>query len=272
MSPRMQSGIVAIFKATKESHAVELPSVYWQAINEILTLTVVVCAIVSYIFNPAVYETNGVYEMLGYNNPCIVWDTPPALYVGCFMMLPMIFCAFRMVQLDTKRVFLHTDLTACHKTTVRVFNVMYMASMCCFLEIFALSPGTNHTVWAIRVHSIFFVQMIPFLAMRVVVDMSVEYAVGYQFTAMQKGFLGFYLVITLVETTLLVATVAAFVKFDQDPLVPPAIMQSIDYLWFGCLPLIGFVLPEGKPLIVNYSIGEQVPEMLGARGVSTKPE
>jgi len=263
MAPRMQSGIVLIFKATSESRAIESPSVYWQAINEILTLTIIICAIVSYIFNPAVYETNGVYEMLGYNNPCIVWDTPPALYIGMFTMLPMIFCAFRMVQLDTKRVMLHTDLSSCHKVTVRVFNVMYMASMCCFLEIFALSPGVNHTVWAIRVHSIFFVQMIPFLAMRVVVDMSVEYAVGYTFSTVQKAFLGFYILIPLVETSLLVATVAAFVKFDQEPLVPPAIMQSIDYLWFSCLPLIGFVLPEGKPLIVEYTVGEQVPETVG---------
>jgi len=263
MSPRMQFGIVTIFKATSESHAIESPSVYWQAINEILTLTIVLCGVITYIFNPKVYADNNLLLMLGYNNPCIVWDTPPALYIGLFTMLPMIFCAFRMVQLDTKRVLLHKDLTPGHKMVVRGFNVLYMVSMCCFLEIFVISPGVDKSVWAIKIHSVFFVQMIPMLALRVVMDMTVEYATGYEFSTMQKAFLGFYVVVTIVEVSLLGSAVVLFHEMGQDPIVPPALMQCVDYLWFMCLPAIGFVLPAGKPLIVEYTMGDEVPDTLG---------
>merc|ERR1711963_384350 len=78
--------IVEVLAMTTHSSDVEAPTIYGRAMNEFLVLTILICAAITYFANPEVYSDNGILKMFGYNNPCIVWDTPPALYVAQFIM------------------------------------------------------------------------------------------------------------------------------------------------------------------------------------------
>merc|ERR1719291_542267 len=115
------------------------------------------------------------------------------------MMAPMIFCAYRMVQLDTKRVYLHKDIKPWHKTLLRIGNLIYLFGLTVFFGIFVISPGVDHSLWTVKAHSYCFVTLIPALGIRTALDFSIEVAAGTPITTAHKAFFTFFMVVTCAE-------------------------------------------------------------------------
>mmetsp|Transcript_20603 Transcript_20603/g.64811 ORF Transcript_20603/g.64811 Transcript_20603/m.64811 type:complete len:436 (-) Transcript_20603:261-1568(-) len=58
------------------------PETYLAASGQAIFLTIAMAWTIAYIWNPAIIESNPLKDRIGYNNPCVAWDAPPALFGG----------------------------------------------------------------------------------------------------------------------------------------------------------------------------------------------
>ena len=91
---RSMPALVELFSkhVRRDSFSVE-PTLWIKADGEILALTIILSMIITGIDNPDTYDSNPVKDVLGYNNPCVFWDAPPALYPAAVLFCWGAFCA-----------------------------------------------------------------------------------------------------------------------------------------------------------------------------------
>jgi len=87
-----------------------VPEDYYSASGEILVVTGLVSFFISMIWNKEVFESNSLKDRLGYNNVCVTWDEPPALYIAPIIFAPAIYFSVRYAVLDYIRAAVDPNL------------------------------------------------------------------------------------------------------------------------------------------------------------------
>lgn len=70
----------------KQTTAIIAPETYLSASAQALALTLAISWTFTYYYNPSVIESNPLKDRTAYNNFCVGWDTPPAVYPAAFFM------------------------------------------------------------------------------------------------------------------------------------------------------------------------------------------
>ena len=94
-----------------------MPELWLKASCELLFLTVIACLAITAAVKPSVLVHNPIKTVLGHNNPCVVWDSPPALYFSAVMFCFIFYCTLRFVVTDSQRAVITnaSDTTPCKR-------------------------------------------------------------------------------------------------------------------------------------------------------------
>lgn len=280
LNPRLFKIFIA---STRTAHDVE-PEDYLGAIAELLFLTISLSYCITYFFNHEVLADNPIINMVGYNNPCAFWDTPPALYVAALLFCPMVHFAFRYATLDSARAALtlrNSSTGLGHARCCRIVNYIYAASTIILMGIFVITPrhpkdwpelDKKELDWYMRVHSTCFLQFVPILG----ITMSGNYFEAY-FSGVKEHapscmawlVLVVYLLSTTLEAIFAIYSIFCYegnyIKGENKFAMNPTTMQIIDYCWFFSLPLAGIFQPAAPNLHYHF-------ELEGAENVRGTPE
>jgi len=233
------------------------PDIFLYANAEILFGTILICLALTAAVRPEKLRDNPIRKMVGYNNPCVVWDDPPALYLAAFLFTPTVYFATRYAVLDSHRALLTPELSKGWKRFVVVVNTIYAVSQAINYLIFVITPGDG-SLWSLKVHSLCFLQLVPCLGLCMTANYLEAWASGRQMRARHWGMVVLCAVTTLLEASLAGASVLLY-KNDGVPLIPPWIMQLVDWGWFASLPFISFLVPDAPKLHVTIDLFKTVP-------------
>mmetsp|Transcript_27912 Transcript_27912/g.63133 ORF Transcript_27912/g.63133 Transcript_27912/m.63133 type:complete len:271 (+) Transcript_27912:124-936(+) len=228
------------------------PDIYLAANAEILFLTILMSLGITYTFNHEVLGNNGIRDMVGYNNPCVFWDSPPALYFAAFFFTPTVYFAIRYAVLDTQRAFLTKNLSDRMKRAVLVANFWYAVSQALNMLIFVVTPEPGD-VTKLRMHSAFFLQLVPSLGLCMALNYFEGWAAGEKVQKHQVVILAVSSTVTLLETVMAFVAVFAY-QNDKKPVINPWAMFLVDWAWFLCLPLISSFDPPSPAVHIEVSL------------------
>lgn len=253
----MAPGLVRIFRdipgfgstAAGDAAVRVAPEDYIKASGEILFLTIVVSWIIAGIWNADTIERNALKDRIGYNNVCVAWDEPPALYPAAFMMQFAIYCAVRGSVLDLVRAAKTPALSAHGLRSVRVCNVCYAVSMMAMSLIFVVTPAVSPE-W----HSAVFGQYIFFRFIVVAGNYFESADIGADISTRSWVFLAVYGVISLAMITCVFVNLTNYAEVGG-PTVPVWFAATVDYAWFICLAATSVFLPNLPPLQISYGTG-----------------
>jgi len=259
--------IIKLLSTMLDPHRRVNPDIYLAANAELLFMTILMSLVITYLFNDKVLYKNGIHDMVGYNNPCVFWDDPPALYFAAFFFSPMVYFAGRYAHLDTERAWLSPHLSKPWKYFILCINVWYATSQCLNGLIFVVTPNDGN-VTHMHLHSAFFVQLVPALGACMLMNYLEAWAAGKEVLPYQWAILIFSLAFTVLETFM--ASIAVFgwagykddtVLHPSEPIFPPTLMQIIDWGWFCSLPLVSTFDPPADSLRIDITLDEvQAPE------------
>jgi len=208
--------------------------------------------VITFLFNNKVLYKNGISDMVGYNNPCVFWDDPPALYFAALLFAPMVYFAIRYAVLDTQRAFLTPGLSATWKYAILVVNFWYALSQSINTLIFVVTPNDGN-ITHMRMHSAFFLQLVPTLGICMCMNYLEGWAAGVKVYPYQWAILVVSMTFTALET--LMAGVAVFgwggyqegdIMQPSEPIFPPLLMQVVDWGWFCTLPVVSTFDPPSQ--------------------------
>ena len=91
-----------------DPHQRVLPEDYLSASGESLAFIILQAWILAYFFSYDNILSNPLKDRFGYNNVCVAWDVPPALYTSAFLFSLPVYCTVRYVLLDVERMALDT--------------------------------------------------------------------------------------------------------------------------------------------------------------------
>merc|ERR1719419_1462410 len=131
------------------------PDVYLIASGENLFLTICISWILGLIFNLENIKNNPLRDRLGYNNVCVAWDEPPALYFAAVLFQGTAYCAVRYAILDFTRSAIDDSTSTAISRFVQACNMLYAVSTASVCLIFVVTPNWN-PVW----HTISFGQFV----------------------------------------------------------------------------------------------------------------
>jgi hypothetical protein len=124
-----------------------IPELHLQAAGEAFTLTILVSWILTAIWNPGIIDRNLLKDLVGYNNVCVGFDSPPARYVAVPFFTLVSFLAIRYVRLDSLRAQLQIideddsfKIAAWQYWCTRVCNGLYACFMCCLSILLVVTP------------------------------------------------------------------------------------------------------------------------------------
>jgi len=233
------------------------PEDYLKAAGELLFLLFAIVWGMTCVWNRPTIGANAVRDVMGYNNLCIGLDTAPAIYVGFFLALPMVYLCIRYGWTNLERSVLLKEQGLLNNRRYqfsKVTNLAYMVSVCVFAFCFLVSPSRN-SYWATVVHFMAFVQLI-------VVRFFAVWANIYerpQPATSTRAFIWVYGFISLVLPIFAVVNLAHYAGAPTSaanvPLVPPLISMMFDYAWFLCLVLTTKFVPRGRVLLLPHSVG-----------------
>ena len=222
------------------------PEDYLAASGEALALNVIMSWIIAAIWNRDVIKDNPLLDRFGYNNVCVAWDEPPALYPAAFVMQFAVYCAVRYCVLDYVRGAVTPDLSRRKVQIIKFCNTLYAVSIMAVPLIFVVTPKVSPSV-----HTTFFVQLI--VCRFVVVAGNFVEVEG-----IPREKWAFLAVYGLVSVLLTASAFINFVTYDsknkKKPTVPMALGMIFDYSWFACLAVTGRFLPEQTPLQITYQL------------------
>eukprot|EP00929_Paragymnodinium_shiwhaense_P031036 TRINITY_DN17477_c0_g1_i1.p1 TRINITY_DN17477_c0_g1~~TRINITY_DN17477_c0_g1_i1.p1 ORF type:complete len:287 (+),score=47.99 TRINITY_DN17477_c0_g1_i1:53-913(+) len=252
-SPRKlhRSAVMHLVATSLDADRVVYPRIYLAGCAELLVLALVTCSAITAAFNPEQLVDNPIKRMVGFNDPCVVWDAPPALYVAFIIFGPTIFLGFRYFQLDTQRALQEPKLLSWQKRLILVVNAMFAGSMCLLMGIFVVTPldGTLKSMW---LHSSFFIQLVVILMLTMALNYLESYWQGEGLTWLQWAALTSHVVATVCFGIFAGIGIFAY-KNDGVPVLPPTFLMCIDYAWFLSLPFCSSFMPKADPIIIHLS-------------------
>ena len=98
--------LVTLARNAFRSHSTVEPALHLAASGEVIFLAIALSMIITAIARPSQYHDNAMRAILGYNNPCVFWDKPPALYPAAVLYTIGAYFTIRYAHLDSRRAFL----------------------------------------------------------------------------------------------------------------------------------------------------------------------
>jgi hypothetical protein len=123
------------------------PGLYFHAAGEIYFLLLTGSWLLTFLFRPDVISDNPILDRLGYNNICVGFDEPPAVYYAAPLFCWMVYLVVRYAVLDTTRAFLQRDLREVNQHQFKftlVANSVYSASAIILPMLFLINPETSN--------------------------------------------------------------------------------------------------------------------------------
>jgi len=224
------------------------PEDFAAAGGELLVLAMLVSWSLTYLFNPSIIESNALKDRVGYNNLCVGWDSAPARYVAAPIFAMIIFLYSRYSQLDHWRAQLDTSLSPFQKKAVTCANFFSAVSWFGSIGIFSIDAF----VWPAG-HTASFVQLVVFGYIAFLFNF-LETHPKYH----RRGshvFCAFFGVICVMFGICAMTQMIAFdpVTKTRGP-VPWQLMFFLDYAYFACMGMQGFMRPRAPSLSADYKL------------------
>lgn len=240
----IMSALVAAFNPDKVR---VYPETYLAAAGQALAIMFAVSWSLTLAFNSDVIDSNPLKDRIGYNNLCVGFDTPPAVWIAQVLFIPCAYLCYQFALYDWKRTSLIRErLTPTQILFSQATDIMFVISVSVFSLVFVVSPFVSH--WA---HSLAFIQYIIIRFLTV----SANFYEHANVPPASKNYLKVYGVLSFLFPF---ALIVDYMYFDtaQDagntdvdaPFIPWWITAGLDYGWFACLALSQKFLPLGESL------------------------
>ena len=89
---------LAIVTFIRSMHGTEQhiePADYVKASGELIFIALGLSWAITAVARPDAIEDNPLKQLFGYNNPCVAWDVPPAIYPAASLYTLAIYCSIR---------------------------------------------------------------------------------------------------------------------------------------------------------------------------------
>eukprot|EP00931_Biecheleriopsis_adriatica_P014251 TRINITY_DN11597_c0_g1_i1.p1 TRINITY_DN11597_c0_g1~~TRINITY_DN11597_c0_g1_i1.p1 ORF type:complete len:284 (+),score=27.39 TRINITY_DN11597_c0_g1_i1:70-921(+) len=234
-------------------HADNVRSVIWlKAAGEATFITLALTWTLTALFNPGTIESNALKNYVGYNNPCVGWDFPPANFFGLLGAILVIVLAWRYAVLHRTQTCLE-QVQGFKKSFILTADLLYALSATCMSLIFLVGPPDGRWAW----HTAIFVQLIVFRFLAVlarfvkVPDPPLTCTVFIAIYGSLSVLLPFLYFVNILIYEIEGRTGVA-------PVIPAWITMTCDYAWFLCLPLTTYFMPETSSLRVELALVKPV--------------
>lgn len=264
---RFRSGLYVLLRNPFIEHIP--PVLYLKAAEDLLFIALALSWVLTAIFRQDIIKDNAVKKYIGYNNLCVGWDAPPALFVGgllwaitSFLSLRFVFFnALRLMKLRTKlreeeaadeegenpddddgdTSFLGVEVGKKNCFNYHfpvVANFIFMLSTILFSQTFMIRPEEGILIW---------MHTIPFLA-AMYGTFLISLALCLESREQMKTINWIWLVVFGVTSCVNpIIFIYDFIYYDihkeRSPF-PYQIIMVMDLVWFFCLALNGWNLPS----------------------------
>lgn len=226
---------LAIVTFMRSMHGTEQhiePADYVKASGELIFIALGLSWAITAVARPDAIEDNPLKQLFGYNNPCVAWDVPPAIYPAASLYTLAIYCSIRYAVTDTRRAALKGDLEPWKYYLSLVANWSYVLSMCAASCLFVVTPTTD-----VIAHTAVFIQLMLFRMFMIIANF-VE-AGSSRVLPTEWCYLAVYCLTTTCSCAFATVTLAA-----GHQVIPTGLMMTADYMWFATLPLTTICFPE----------------------------
>jgi hypothetical protein len=230
-----------------------VPGLYLRASNELISVALLICWAITALARPDVIANNQLKNYVGYNNPCVGWDMPPAQYVGLLIAVLMSHLAWAYAGLDAARTQLRDDdgRVSPKEAMCLVADYAFALSQTVFCLLFVVGPPDDAWGW----HTFIFVQ---FIFCRYLVNLANYFEAPPAVRRREhKAFIIVYGVVSLVLPLLYLVNITVYEakgRTGVDPVLPWWITCVVDYAWVACSAFSTRMLPPDVPLRVTREV------------------
>jgi len=261
ISPLASYSSLAQLLTQRLGSTVVAPKRYFRASNELVAVTLVLCWIITLLYDPSLALNHPARDFTGHINLCFGWDYEPASYVAIFMCAFDVYLAWTYATLEATRTRLRDYDN--RTTWAEQFSLItcYLHGTASVIWVMLWSFGPLDGFWA--THLAIFSTAI-FFRYLCALGNYVEARFG---TAFERGHVRTehtYFIITYgVVTTLLpilyfydIAVYRLEGRTGRDPPLPWWLLQILDALWMICLTLSSRLAVPEPPLKITYQVLE----------------
>jgi len=250
------------------------PERFLEATGECFVLCIGASWVCTSIFNPGIYKDNILRSIVGYNNLCVGFDSPPARYVAMPLLVLQAVLASRYSYLDTLRL----KATREHLSGKQfwfgyIINTFFALWMMCFPMLLVITAEFDS--WSsTKIHLYLF--MGTLFVMWLMIAGNVYEADEADVDCGTKVWFGLFTAHTLLLPVVGIIDVMGFgVGLSPDqiytiryvhphPPVPWPITAYLDYGWFLLLLLTVIFLPDAPPVRTVFDV--ELAEKYGVPG------
>lgn len=251
-----RSAMWAVASLEQGDGMIVYPQLYLKAAGESIVLALVLSWILTAIYHPDTIAANKLKNVVGYNNPCVGWDFPPAVYVALPLTVMCSYFSWRYANLDgilTGIVWSGNGRPRWTAVLCVVTDYAYGISTTLLPLLFILGPTDEN--WP--VHTAIFVQWIFFRYFVVLSNILEASWDGIPVAPYIKVFAWVYGIISCSLPLIYLYAGLVYIyegRTGLDPPIPWWFTWSVDYGWFVCVCITPFCLPPTKVLHVAYSV------------------
>ena len=224
------------------------PNTYLQASFEVISATLGLSWVLTFIFNPTVMNDNPLKDRLGYNNVCVGWDTFPANIVGVIGTAIAVHLALRFVYLNDERMKLLDNKSSERvKRYGRLSSNAFVLSSILIPAIFAIPPTIS-----VYAHTLPFIM---FIVSSAAVLLGRFIMFQDELSQIKAVYICAFSLLSFVYPVVMLCEYRYYDLYDEKSGWPAEITMIIDYSWFVLLALMPFMLPKDIVLLTGYKLG-----------------
>lgn len=238
------------------------PELWLEATGECFVLCIGVSWVITSIFNPEIFKYNILKSIVGYNNLCVGFDSPPARYAAMPLLVCQAVLASRYSYLDTIRLKATREtLTNTQYRFAYFVNTFFACWMMCFPMLLVITAEFDS--WSsTKIHLYLF--MGTLFVMWAMLAGNVYEADTEDIELGTKVWFGLLTAHTLLLPVVGILDVLAFhpelnpdqiytIKYEHPhPPVPWPVCAWLDYGWFLLLLLTIVFLPQAPPIRTRF--------------------
>jgi len=246
-------------------HPYTKPEEYFKASGEWLGLTGILAWTISYNFNYDLFLDNPLRDRVGYNNVCVGWDAPPALYLTAPFAAVYSYLGLRYTWTNIQRTsLLRVHLSRSQFVCSIVADVVFGIAIANFPTLLVVTPAVSANA-----HTCLFLFSI---VCRVFV-LWAHWMENYDnVTKSSWIYLVIFSIMSIGYSTMIIVSLE---MYDQqvakgiskpEPFFHPWIMMTLDYTWFTAAVLVNKFWPKSGYIIhsklhVEYPVESPATEM-----------
>lgn len=240
------------------------PEKFLEATGECFVLCIFVSWFMTSIFNPGIYRDNILRSIVGYNNLCVGFDSPPARYVAMPLLVFQGYLAVRYSYFDTIRLNAMREGMHPAKFWVGyVSNMIFAGWMCCFPMLLVVTAGFESWL-STELHLFLFLGTLIIMWFMI----AGNFFEAPEITGSSKVWFFLFTAHTVLLPVVGVIDVLNFypdlpadqlqtIRYNKpSPPVPWPLTAYLDFGWFALLMLAVVFLPDAPPLETVYTLGE----------------